>query len=204
MIMSRKNLNKGLKLLFVLGIGAYIVYSLYIQLEYRNYIRQSIERNYQMLSDISNIGDNLTDRLSSFVQLSIEQSESSVEVTDELFTNWRVVNAESRNIDNYTSIISTLHTGDLETDWSLIQYSLFRVNGFIQGMTDKFLEQQAYVVSDEEYEKMNAVISIYRTISEMVKDESVDLEALLKSIKEPMLVIDDLYQHTLERLGKDY
>jgi len=202
--MSRKNLNKGLKLLFVLGIGAYIVYSLYIQLEYRNYIRQSIERNYQMLSDISNIGDNLTDRLSSFVQLSIEQSESSVEVTDELFTNWRVVNAESRNIDNYTSIISTLHTGDLETDWSLIQYSLFRVNGFIQGMTDKFLEQQAYVVSDEEYEKMNAVISIYRTISEMVKDESVDLEALLKSIKEPMLVIDDLYQHTLERLGKDY
>ena len=201
--MSRKNLNKGLKLLFVLGIGAYIVYSLYIQLEYRNYIRQSIERNYQMLSDISNIGDNLTDRLSSFVQLSIEQSESSVEVTDELFTNWRVVNAESRNIDNYTSIISTLHTGDLETDWSLIQYSLFRVNGFIQGMTDKFLEHQAYVVSDEEYEKMNAVISIYRTISEMVKDESVDLEALLKSIKEPMLVIDDLYQQTLESVGKD-
>lgn len=202
--MSKRNLIKCMKWIIALGIGVYIIYSLYIQLEYRHYIRQSIDRNYQMLSIISDIGDNLADRLSSFVELPLEKAESSEEVKEELFTNWRIVNEESRNIDNYTSIISTLHTGDLETDWSLIQYSLFRVNGFIQGMTDKFLEQQAYVVSDEEYEKMNAVISIYRTISEMVKDESVDLEALLKSIKEPMLVIDDLYQHTLERLGKDY
>jgi|GEM_PF-1033390 len=201
--MSKRNLIKCMKWIIALGIGVYIIYSLYIQLEYRHYIRQSIDRNYQMLSIISDIGDNLADRLSSFVELPLEKAESSEEVKEELFTNWRIVNEESRNIDNYTSIISTMYTGDKETDWSLIQYSLFRVNGFIQGMTDKFLEQQAYVVSDEEYEKMNAVISIYRAISEMLEDESVDLEALLKSIKEPMLVIDDLYQQTLESVGKD-
>ena len=86
------------------------------------------------------------------------------------------------NIDNYTSIISTLHTGDDETDRSLIQYSLYRVNGFIQGITDNFLEQQAYVVSDEEFAKVEAVISVYRAISEELADQSLDLEALLKSM----------------------
>jgi len=201
--MSKFNLIKYVKRIVVLSIAVYIIYSLSIHFEYRNYIRQSVDRNYQMLSFISNTGDNLANRLTQFLELPIEEAETSEEITSELFNNWRIVNGESRNIDTYTSIISTLHTGDLETDWSLIQYSLSRVNGFIQGMSDKFLEHQAYVVSDEDFVKLEAVISIYRAINEELADQSVDLNALLTSIQEPMLVIDDYYQNTLKQVGKE-
>jgi hypothetical protein len=72
---------------------------------------------------------------------------------------------------------------------------------FKDGMTNKFLEQHSYAISSEEKKKMEAVITIYKTIHAESEDESVDLEIILQSIKEPMLVIDDYYQSILERIG---
>ncbi|WP_243856237.1 MULTISPECIES: hypothetical protein [Cytobacillus] len=47
---------------------------------------------------------------------------------------------ESRSINSYLSAISVFDMGDDGPDWNLLQYSLFRVDGFINGMTDKFLK----------------------------------------------------------------
>ena len=73
----------------------------------------------------------------------------------------------------------------------------------INSMTDKFLENQSYRLSKEEAESMEAVITDYRSVSEELKKESVNIERLMESIKEPMLVIDDYYADALEKVDSN-
>lgn len=175
-----------------------MIYSIYIHLEYRSYIKKSIDRNYDMLWSISHKGSNLADRLEEFIHLPFEKEEIS-EVKNELYNNWRIVNGESRSIHSHVFAISSLHTGDAASDWSLLQYSLFRVDEFIYITTLKFLEHQTYAISSEEKEKMKAVIAVFRSISE---EKDMNIENILQSIKEPMHIIDEHYSNTLERIGK--
>ena len=198
--MNKAKLKKYIARFLGLFIGVYIIYSIYIHLEYRHYINQSLDRNYQYLSLISGKGNNLANRLSEFVHLPIEQEEISEDVKSELYNNWRIVNGESKSIFSYLSAISTLHTGDNQSEWSLLQYSLFRVDEFIFGMTNKFLEHHSYAINSEEKEKMEAVITIYRTLRAETEKESVDLELILQSIKESMLIIDNYYQDILDQM----
>ncbi|OUS69573.1 hypothetical protein B1748_30880 [Paenibacillus sp. MY03] len=199
--MHKAHLKKNITRFFVLFIGVFIIYSIYIHLEYRQNLNQIQDRNDQIFSFISVAGNNLANRLTEFVQLPIEQENSS-EVKKELYNNWRIVRGESKSIHSELQAISTVHMRKEASDWSLLQYSLFRVDGFIDGMTNKFLEQHSYAISSEEKKKMEAVITIYKTIHAESEDELVDLENILLSIKEPMLVIDDYYQITLERVGR--
>lgn len=193
--------KKNIVIFLILFVGVFIIYSIYIHIEYRHYISQSLDRNYQNLSTISVTGDNLANRLEKFVHLPIEQEEIS-EIKKELYNNWRIVNGESKSIYSYLSTISTLHMGDEASDWSLQLYSLYRVDSFIYGMTNKFLEHSSYAISGEENEKMLAVITIYKTIRAQTENKSADLEIILQSIKEPMLVIDEYYPSILEQMGR--
>lgn len=61
--MNKENLKKNITKLLVLFVGIFIIYSIYIHLEYRQYINQSKDRNYQYLSHISATGDNLANKL---------------------------------------------------------------------------------------------------------------------------------------------
>ncbi|USK39515.1 hypothetical protein LIS77_02995 [Cytobacillus firmus] len=156
--MKKRNTKKYLKRIIVTLLFSYFVYSTFINLDYRNHMKQSQEQNYQHLRTISAIGDNLAHRLVEFTQIPIEQED---EKKAELFDSWRVVSSESRSIYSYLSRMSTLHMEDEIDDWNLLQYSLFRVDMFIDGMTIKLLENRSYRISDEEKEKMDAVISVY-------------------------------------------
>jgi hypothetical protein len=199
--MNKANLKKNLNRVLILLIGIFVIYSIYVQLEYRHYVNQSIDRNYDNLSIISVNGNNLANRLEQFIHLTIEKEENS-EVKSGLYNNWRIVNEESRSIHSYLFAISTIHMGDAASEWDLLQYSLFRVDEFISVMTNKFLEHHSYAISSEEKEKMEAVITVFRTISEEKDYELVDIEIILQSIKEPMLIIDDNYSGTLEGIGR--
>ena len=143
----------------------------------------------------------MANRLGEFVDLTTEKEDNN-EVKNDLYDSWRIVNVENSSIHSYLFAISTIHMGDTASDWDLLQYSLFRVNGFIFGMTNKFLENHSYAISSEEKEKMDAVITVFSTISEEKGNELVNIEGILQSIKEPMLIIDDNYSGTLERIGK--
>src|SRR5690625_4521581 len=142
------NLKKSIKRILIILIGIFIIYSIYIQLEYRQYINQSQDQNYHYLFIISAHGNNLASRLEEFVHLPIEDENIS-EVKGEFYNNWRIVNSENRSIYFYVSFISTLHVEDDEeaSDWDLLRYSLLRVDGFIFGMTNKFLEDYSYAIS---------------------------------------------------------
>ncbi|MCC3648934.1 MULTISPECIES: hypothetical protein [Bacillaceae] len=199
--MKKRNTKKYLKRIIITLLLSYFVYSTFINLGYRNHINQSQERNYQHLQAISAIGDNLAHRLEEFTRIPIEQED---ERNAELFDTWRVVSSESRSIYSYLSGMSTLHMEDEADDWNLLQYSLFRVDMFIDGMTNKFLENRSYQISDEEKEKMDAVISVYRNVSKEAEKESVNIERLLESIQEPMLIIDNYYSDALEKSDRNY
>jgi len=199
--MNRTNLKKNLTRLLVIVTTIFVLYSIYVQLEYRHYINQTVERNHRYLSIISDIGKNLANRLEQFVELSMKQGEIQ-EVDSDLFNNWRIVNGESKNIYSYLSMTRTLHMGSDKPDWDLLQYSLLRIDSFIYEMTIQFLEHHSYAVSSENNEKMEAVISIYRILFEELEHEPVDLKHILQSIKEPMLIVDENYQNTLEQLGR--
>ncbi|WP_394582118.1 hypothetical protein [Cytobacillus firmus] len=199
--MKKRNTKKYLKRIIVTLLFSYFVYSTFINLDYRNHMKQSQEQNYQHLRTISAIGDNLAERLGDFTQIPIEQAD---EKEAELFDSWRVVSSESRSIYSYLSSMSTLRMEDEIDDWNLLQYSLFRVDMFIDGMTIRFLENRSYRISDEEKEKMDAVISVYRNVSKEAEKESVNIERLLESIQEPMLIIDNYYSDALEKSDRNY
>jgi hypothetical protein len=152
------------------------------------------------LRSIAAVGDNSAHWLEEFVQIPIEKED---EWKDELYNSWEVVNGESRSINSYLSAMSVFDMGEDVPDWNLLQYSLFRVDGFINGMTDKFLENQSYRMSKEETERIEAVITVYSSVSEELEKESVNVERLLESIKEPMLVIDDYYADALEKVDSN-
>jgi hypothetical protein len=199
-LMKKTNAKKYFKrMLFILLVSAF-VYSIYINLGYRHFIKQSQERNYAHLRSIAAVGDNSAHWLEEFVQIPIEKED---EWKDELYNSWRVVNGESRSINSYLSAMSVFDMGEDAPDWNLLQYSLFRVDGFINGMTDKFLENQSYRMSKEETERIEAVITVYSSVSEELEKESVNVERLLESIKEPMLVIDDYYADALEKVDSN-
>jgi hypothetical protein len=195
--MNKAKLKKYLNRFFILLIGVYIIYSIYIHIEYRHFVKQSIDRNFDVLSIISIKGNNLADRLEEFVAI-----EDNSEVKSDYYNNWRIVNGESRNINSYLYAISSIHMGDVSSDWDLLQYSLFRIDEFISGITNKFLEHQSYAISSEEKEKMEAVIIVFRILSEETDNEYSDIEIILQSIKEPMLIIDENYSGTLELIGR--
>jgi hypothetical protein len=199
--MDKANLTKHINRFIIFIIGVYVIYSIYIHLEYRNYVKQSIVNNYDIFGIISFKGNNLTNRLEEFVQLSIEK-EKNPEVRSKLYNNWRIINGETKDIYSYLFALSTKHMGDDASDWDLLQYSLFRVDNFISGLTNKFLEHHAYAISSEEREKLEAVITVFRTISEEKDNELVDIQSILQSIKEPMIIIDDNYSDTLEGVGR--
>ncbi|WP_282173466.1 hypothetical protein [Cytobacillus firmus] len=198
--MKKRNTKKYLKRLIVTLLFSYFIYSTFINLDYRNHMKQSREQNYQHLRTISAIGDNLAHWLVEFTQIPDEQED---EKKAELFDSWRVVSSESRSIYSYLSRMSTLHMEDEIDDWNLLQYSLFRVDMFIDSMTSKFLENRSYRISDEEKEKMDAVISVYRNVSKEAEKEPVDIERLLASIQEPMLIIDNYYSDALEKTDRN-
>ncbi|WP_257215870.1 hypothetical protein [Fredinandcohnia onubensis] len=199
--MDKANLKKYLNRFFILLFGVFVIYSIYVQLEYKHYVNQSIDRNYDNLSIISVKGSNLANRLEEFVHLTIE-NEGKSDAKSDLYNNWRIVNVESRSIHSYLFAISTIHMGDASSDWDLLQYSLFRVDEFISGMTNKFLENHSYAISSEEKEKMEAVIRVFNTIGEEKDNKLVDIEGIIHSIKEPMLIIDNNYSDTLEQIGR--
>ena len=199
--MNKPKLKKLLNRFLIVIVGVFVIYSIYVQLEYKNYVNQSVDTNYNILSMITVQGSNLANRLGEFVDLTTEKEENN-EVKNDLYDSWSIVNAENRSIHSSLFAISTIHMGDTASDWVLLQYSLSRVNGFISGMTDKFLENHSYAISSEEKEKMDAIITVFSTISEEKGNELVDIEGILQSIKEPMLIIDDNYSNTLERIGR--
>lgn len=69
-------------------------------------------------------------------------------------------------------------------------------------MTNKFLENPSYAINGEERGEMEAVIAVFRTINKEKGNELVDIKTILQSIKERMLVIDNNYSDTLERIGR--
>lgn len=199
--MNKPKLKKLLNRFLIVIVGVFVIYSIYVQLEYKHYVNQSVDRNYESLSIITVQGSNMAKRLGEFVDLTTEKEENN-EVKNELYNSWSIVNGENRSIQSYLFAISTIHMGDTSSDWDLLQYSLFRVDEFISGMTNKFLKNHSYAISSEEKEKMDAVITVFSTISEEKGNELVNIEGILESIKEPMLIIDDNYSDTLERIGR--
>ncbi|WP_058308205.1 hypothetical protein [Gracilibacillus massiliensis] len=67
--MNKVHFKIYLKRLFILLMGIFLLYSIYIQLEYRGYLKQEREGNYQSLKIISDKGSNLADKLEEFVSL---------------------------------------------------------------------------------------------------------------------------------------
>lgn len=202
--MSSANLKKTTTRIVLIIIGAFILYSIYIHIEYRNMLSQIQDRNYDLLSSISYSGNNLADRLEVFFHLPIDQEEND-EVRSELFNNWRIVNGESKQIHSNLTSIWPHHMGNEASDWSLLVYSLNRVDGFLHQMTNKYLESRSYVRSNEENDKLVAVITIYRALRTYMADyhphmiASVDIRHILKFIEEPMLIIDSYYPDVLEQ-----
>lgn len=88
--------------------------------------------------------------------------------------------------------------GELAPKWSLLQYSLFRVDVLLDVLTMKFLEQGSYVVDAEEMEKLQAAVTIYKTIHEEMEKKSDHPELVIDELKELMLLIDPNYKHALE------
>src|SRR5690606_8738935 len=96
---------------------------------------------------------------------------------------------------------SPQYMGKMEPQWSLLQYSLLRVDEFIYGLTIKFMEQGSHSINHEETEKLKAVATVYKEIREEVKKQSDHPELIINSLIEQMKIIDDHYSTSLERIG---
>ncbi|KAA0548504.1 hypothetical protein FZW96_08000 [Bacillus sp. BGMRC 2118] len=199
--MDSTNGKKYLKRMLILIMGVYVIYSLNVQIKYNSYVNTTVNTNYDRLSIITNNGDALANRLEEFVKLTSEKEENN-ELNSALYDNWRLVDGASRSIQSYALTISTKHPREESYEWKIIQYSLLRVDQFIEGKTHKFLENHSYAISSEEKEKMEAVITVFRAFSEEKNNEFGDLNNIVEAIKEPMSLIDENYLGITEEMAR--
>ena len=87
-----------------------------------------------------------------------------------------------------------------KSEWELLQYSLLRVNGFLNSLNNKFLEQGSYALNKEEKVQLNAVSTIHKRIYEEVKKESDNPAHIIHSLSKEMMIIDPYYSGTLEMI----
>lgn len=129
------------------------------------------------------------------------ESEHTGDVREIGFDSWRVVVGEQRSISLHLVSIQPHYMGELEPKWSLLQYSLFRVDMLLHALTMKFLEQGSYAINAEELEKLQAAVTIYKRIHEEVEKESDHPELVINELTELMLLIDPNYLSVLELDG---
>lgn len=90
-----------------------------------------------------------------------------------------------------------------KSEWELLQYSLLRIDGFLNSLNNKFLEQGSYALNKEEIEQLKAVSTIYKRIYEEVKKESDNPALIIDSLSKEMMIIDPYYSGTLEMINKE-
>ena len=187
--------------LLVLLLVASITYNFYMFYDNKHSIKQEQRRNQSGLGFISVLGKNIAGRLEEFLDHShgVENEESR----EIMYNSWRIVQGESRSVSTELSIMSPRYMGELEPKWSLLQYSLIRIDQFIYVLNLKFLEQRSYSINDEETEKLKAVITVYTKINEEVNKENYNSVLVIDSLTEQMKIIDEYYAMTLERVNQD-
>lgn len=187
---------KCMIVLFVISVLG----NLYMSLSIYDTSRHLNKQNNDHLSNITFYSENLNAQLERFLEQSSYINDE--ENKDILYDLWRIVEGERGSIrDHSISIIHYNAEKELRTEWSLMQYSLIRVDAFLKRLTLKFLKQGNYVINGEEEEQLRAVIDIFSKLQESVQDNEKPV-LIIDSLTEPMMLIDPNYITTLERLDK--
>ncbi|RIX59223.1 hypothetical protein D3P08_03445 [Paenibacillus nanensis] len=195
--MKKPKIKSLLLLLLVIAIAS----NLYMHHKFNHFIHQKQSQNQTDLWSISVSGENLAKRLEDFLQHSHEADNE--EVKEILDNSWRVVLGESQSIRFYLGRVSPQDMEELAPRWSLLQYSLLRIDDFLHGLNFNFLEQRSYSINNEEVEKLKAVVTTYKKIHEAVKNKSEHPELVIDSLTDQMMIIDHHYASILETLELD-
>lgn len=190
-----QNIKKKNLLILVLVIS--LIFNFYSYYNHYFYINQHQRQNQSDLWTISVFGNNLAERLEEFLSYSHESDKK------ELFNSWRIVTGENHSIHFFLGRISPHSMKEQKSEWELLQYSLLRVNDFLNTLNNKFLEQGSYALNKEEKEQLKAVSTIYKRIYEEVKKESDNPALVIDSLSKEMMIIDPYYSDTLEMINKE-
>lgn len=191
---KKPNIRNILLLLLVISM----IYNFSMYIKYNHFIDQLQRQNQSSLWSISVSGENLAERLEEFLNHSHESDNE--EIQEILYNSWRVVQGESRSNHFDLGRMNPYYMKDSASKWSLLQYSLIRIDELLYGLNIDFLEQGSYSINNEETEQLKAVISVYRKIYEEVKSESDHPELVIDALTEEMKIIDLYYSQTLERV----
>jgi hypothetical protein len=197
----RKVKKPKIRNLLLLLLVISITYNFYMHHKYNQNIHQKQSQNQTDLWAISVSGENLAERLEDFLNYS--HGVDNEEVQGQLVNSWRIVLGESRSILFSLGRVDPQYMEELEPKWSLLQYSLLRIDDFLHSLNIKFLEQSSYSINNEETEKLKSIVTVYRKIHAEVKNESDNPELVIDSLTEQMMIIDNNYSATLERIEHD-
>lgn len=193
--------KRTIKNLVLLVLIMSVTYNFYMYLKYNNTMHQKQSQNQTDLKTISANGNNLAERLEDFLDNS--DRVDSEEIQGVLFNSWRIVISESQSIHFFLGRVSPQDMKQFDRKWSLLQYSLIRIDEFLLGLNIKFLDQGNYSVNNEETEKIKAVVTIYRKIHEEINNKSDNPVLVIDALTEQMKIIDQYYPATLETIGHE-
>lgn len=195
MIIGKSKLKRLLIPLLIVSLVANL-YLLFIKLDFEH---QNRSHNQSQVRHISTYGENLVEHAEEFIRLS--ESENTEEARQLRFDSWRIVEGEQRSIRLHLVSIQPHYMGELESKWSLLQYSLLRVDNMLHALTMKFLKQGSYAINAEELEKLQAAVAIYKRIHEEVEKGSNHPVLVIDELTELMHLIDPSYSYALEPSG---
>lgn len=192
--MSRLKMKKVL----VIGLVISVIVNVYLLIKTNDNLNSRQNQNQSSIWAISVSGENLAKNLKEFLNYS--QEAEPMEVQAKLFNSWRIVQGESRNIHYYLGAMNPQYMKEHQNKWSLLQYSLLKVDSFLHDLNMKFLDKGIYSMNNKEFLKLKTVTSVYEKIHEEVKKDSVHPELVIDLLTEEMLILDDYYPETLKKL----
>ncbi|WP_053375302.1 hypothetical protein [Paenibacillus sp. FJAT-27812] len=190
----KTNFTLILGILLVISMG----YNLFMHQKYKNVIIHDQENGEARLGLISDYGINLADNLEQFIKHASGSEDN--ETKSKLDSFWRIVLGDNKSIILSIGPTSPLFLEDRAPKWGLLSYSFFRIDGVITNLNLLFLEKGSYALTDEDKEKLEAVISVFRKIHNEM-DKAKYPELIIDSLTEEMMIIDPLYGKTLERIN---
>jgi hypothetical protein len=196
--------SNKVKINFTVILGILVVvsmaYNLIMHQKYKHFIIENQENSESKLAIISDYGKNLADNLEQFITYT--SGEENHETKSKLDSTWRIVFGESKNIILSTGLTFPPFMEERAPNWGLLNYSFFRIDGLLTNLNFIFLEKGSYFLTDEDKKKVEAVISVFRTIHNDM-DKAKYPELIIDSLTEEMMIIDPLYSTTLERINSN-
>ncbi|MCA0972158.1 hypothetical protein LCM20_16240 [Halobacillus litoralis] len=165
---------------------AVLIYSVYVHVQHTNLVNRMESSNENRVMMVGVHGDDIATPLEQFIEIS-ERENPDLET---LAKYWSKVNFYQTNMNATLSSITTFEDSTQSTNRSKMVHILHNVNRTIDYMSEDFLFNEDFTMTQKDQQQLKAILKIYQNVAFYIDEDLPDFEGLFGAIRGPLRTID--------------